>query len=409
MKYEKLRGAIQRASDKKYGPYLKSFRLHNFKAIEDSRVVRFTPLTVLIGNNGSGKSSLIEGLETYRTIVADGLDAAMSRWYDLGYIRNNRVGHDYIAGGIANETYTNPIRFEACGKVDVGSYRANMIVNAKPGMNGITIQEENIHAPDGTIYARDRSGACQIIRQNEASKLRRKYEAGESAMPGEVRRAITKWQFLSLLSGPMGQPMPKQMTTNGTVVLNRDGSNIAQYLLAIRTNNTDAFDGIVDAMRFVLDYAKNFEPVETRELLPTMYLKMLEQIRDHSIEIPSWLISTGTIRALALLAVLRNPDPPPLIVIEEIENGLDPRTIHMVLEEVRSVVQSGKSQVIMSTHSPYLLDLLPLQSLVLVQRENGGDPTFWRPSDSDDVMAWAKDFAPGQLYTAGRLFRGSKQ
>jgi predicted ATPase len=203
----------------------------------------------------------------------------------------------------------------------------------------------------------------------------------------------------------MGRPAIKRMASNGTMVLNRDGSNLAQYLLNIRAKDTGAFGGIVEAMRFVLDYARNIEPVETREIQPTMYLKMLEQMGDKSIEIPGWLISTGTIRILALLAVLRNPQPPPLIVVEEIENGLDPRTIHMVLDEIRTAVQGGQSQVILTTHSPYLLDLLPLQTLVVVERENGGNPVFWRPSDSGEIREWAERFAPGQLYTTGRLKR----
>jgi hypothetical protein len=50
-------------------PQLRSFRLKNFKAVRDRGVIRFTPLTVFIGNNGSGKSSIIEGLETSQTIV----------------------------------------------------------------------------------------------------------------------------------------------------------------------------------------------------------------------------------------------------------------------------------------------------------------------------------------------------
>ena len=53
---------------------LQTFRLRNFKAVRDSGEVHFTPLTVFIGNNGSGKSSLIEGLETFQSIVLHGLD-----------------------------------------------------------------------------------------------------------------------------------------------------------------------------------------------------------------------------------------------------------------------------------------------------------------------------------------------
>ncbi len=58
-------------------PVLRSFRLRNFKAVRDSGVIRFDPLTVFIGNNGSGKSSITEGLETLQSIIEHGLDKAM--------------------------------------------------------------------------------------------------------------------------------------------------------------------------------------------------------------------------------------------------------------------------------------------------------------------------------------------
>jgi predicted ATPase len=392
----------------KYGPWLKSFRLENFKAIQKSGPVRFTPLTVLIGNNGSGKSSLVEGLETYRTVVVDGLEKAMERWLGMPHVWNKRSRHNLLAGGVANETYENPIRFEAAGRVPEGTYRANMFINAAIGGNGTVIQEEGIDQPDGTHIARDRTGTCLTKKGDLTGRLRRKRDAGESAIPPEMRDAIKRWQFLSLLPDPMGRPVAKQMVPDDALTLSRDGSNLAQYLLAIRSKDVDTFDGIVESMRFVLDYAQDFQPIESREIQPTMYLKMLEQAQGVAVEIPGWLISTGTLRILAMLAVLRNPDPPPLIVIEEVENGLDPRTVHMILDEIREVVRSGRSQVILTTHSPYLLDLLPLQTMIVVQRENGGDPHFWRPSDSAQMQEWAKEFAPGQLYTGGRFQQGGR-
>jgi len=392
----------------KYGPFIKSFKLENFKAIQNSSTVSFTPLTVLIGNNGSGKSSLVEGLETYRSIVADGLDAAMQRWYGMDHVWNKRVRHNLIEKETTKKVYENPICFTLSGRYAEGPYRAKMVVNAKPGMNGFFIQEESVKTPYWREFNRDHKGSFQGNYRGELAKGIRKYEAGQSALPSELRDFVGRWQFLNLLPDPMGRPAAKTMASNGSIMLNRDGSNLAQYLLNIRARNAAAFNGIVEAMQFVLDYARNFEPVETREILPTMYLKMLEQLQDVKIEIPGWMISTGTIRILALLAVLRNPDPPPLIVMEEIENGLDPRTIHMMLDEIRTTVQTGQTQIIVTTHSPYLLDLLPLQTLVLVERENGGNPVFWRPSEVKEVQQWAKSFAPGQLYTKGRFQREVK-
>src|SRR5208283_4077286 len=73
---------------------LQSFRLQNFKAVRDSGVVKFTPLTVFVGNNGSGKSSLIEGLETFRNVVTFGLDAAMQQWRGFEHVWNHAVKHE---------------------------------------------------------------------------------------------------------------------------------------------------------------------------------------------------------------------------------------------------------------------------------------------------------------------------
>ncbi|RKY21690.1 MAG: chromosome segregation protein SMC, partial [Planctomycetota bacterium] len=51
----------------KLKPSLLSFCLKNFKAVQNSKTIRFTPLTVFIGNNGSGKSSIVEAMETFQS------------------------------------------------------------------------------------------------------------------------------------------------------------------------------------------------------------------------------------------------------------------------------------------------------------------------------------------------------
>jgi len=65
----------------------------------------------------------------------------------------------------------------------------------------------------------------------------------------------------------------------------------------------------------------------------------------------------------------------------------------------------GVTQVILTTHSPYLLDLLTLEHLVLVERDRDGAPRFRRPADDDVLATWANNFSPGKLYTMGNLSR----
>ena len=210
---------------------------------------------------------------------------------------------------------------------------------------------------------------------------------------------VLAWQVLPLSPERMGLPVPQQRT-KGAVRLANDGSNVADFLLDMRRQDANAFNGIVETMAFVLPYAKDIQPTLTSSEIER---KAWLQLSEDTFKVPGWLLSTGTLRMLALLALLRHPSPPPLIVVEEIENGLDPRSIHLIVEEIRSAVLAGVTQVVVTTHSPYLLDLLTLEHLVVVERDGEGHPRFIRPADHKNLQAWAQEFAPGKLYTMGNL------
>ncbi|MEJ7676533.1 MAG: AAA family ATPase [Segetibacter sp.] len=117
-------------------------------------------------------------------------------------------------------------------------------------------------------------------------------------------------------------------------------------------------------------------------------------------------LSTGTLRIVALLAVFRHPQPAPVVVIEELENGLDPRTIHLIISEIRNFIENTGSQVIFTTHSPYLLDLLNLNEIVFVEKTDS-DVKFSKPGDNKEITEWAEKFTLGKLYTMSRLNKRS--
>ena len=81
---------------------LSSFCLKNFKAVQDSKTIKFTPLTAFVGNNGSGKSSIVEAMETFQSVVLNGLDEAMIPWHGFEYIWNKAKEHKTIKGKISN-------------------------------------------------------------------------------------------------------------------------------------------------------------------------------------------------------------------------------------------------------------------------------------------------------------------
>lgn len=377
---------------------LNSIAVENFKAIRKSGTVKMTPLTVFIGNNGSGKSSLIEGLETYQETVLHGLDAAMGHWLGFEHIWNKRARHNRKFIGAEGETYENPMVFALRGRYSRGSFTARMEISADLGINGVRVERESIKLPDGRRIRRDRRGYTHIVRKSD-SKREEQYHLSESATPRDMARVVESWQFLSFDPGRMGMPA-RQLMAPEPCKLHRDGSNLGQYLWEIRERDLVSFEGILEALRFVLPFASDIQPSITREIERLVHLQMTEK----DFKVPGWLLSTGTLRILAILAALRHPNPPPLLVIEEVENGLDPRTMHLLVEEIRAAITAQTSQVILTTHSPYFLDLLDLSHIIVTERVNG-EPTFVRPNE-DELTEWAKSFSPGRLYTMGRLTRG---
>ena len=407
-------------------PDLQSFRLKNFKAVQDSGIIKFTPLTVFIGNNGSGKSSIIEGLEMLYAITEQGLDSAMRPWLDFKNIWNQAVPHELAKQGEdgVRSYLTNPMSFDLQGSLEVEtslialngkprriSVRSSMDITTGPTYDDLFIKRERLtqRGPNSFSFAFERDDSGNVTGNYTVDEVKKPLQTRLAyddtvinvslPAPHEValKSFISNWQFISLVPQEMGMPKPRRRTVRD-IRLEKDGSNIAEYLLSINEIDKTAFAGIVKTLQSILPYTRDLQPTLTSELERAVYLQLTEQ----DFKIPGWLLSTGTLRILALLALLRHPFPPPLIVIEEIENGLDPRSVAIIVEEIRSVIENGKSQIIITTHSPYLLDLLSLSQIVMVERIDN-QPAFTRPADQETLQIWAEKFSPGTLYTMNKL------
>jgi predicted ATPase len=394
---------------------IKSIEVQNFKAIGRSKI-KLSPLTAFIGYNGTGKSSILEALETYSIIVTQGLNSGMSLFkgfehiYYKGkkknkYFKKNGIKFQYapikfclnfnIAG--CNAKISTSIAQELDGKKTVyfleEKYEGESLEpdygNEPHKVSGLRTKHDALRLPDSIHYSiKYLWSFSQGSYEPDTSLFNRAIEIAEY---------FRKWQFLSMNTFLMGNPLP-QKQTGGIVTLNKDGSNVAEYILSIREADPEIFQGIVETMQYVLPYAKDIQPTITSELERLVYMQISEQ----DFKVPGWLLSTGTLKLLALLAIFRNPNPSPLVVIEELENGLDPRSIHLILSEIRRFLAKKDCQVIITSHSPYLLDLLKLDEIILVEKTDS-QAEFSRPADNNEMQVWAGKYTPGRLYTMSRL------
>jgi predicted ATPase len=378
---------------------LDSIRIRNFKAIHDAGAVKLTPLTVLIGNNGSGKSSLVEALETAKTMAIGDIDSAMQLWRGIEHIRYKGQKPQYRHDETGDLRARTALEFHLRGWFGGKRFKAASVINERGGSNEVFFESESVEIGADHFQRQDRD--FSITAGGHKGRPKDVLPPARSLVGERLFEYIRRWQFLRLSPHEMGQPLP-QTRSRSEIQLATDGSNVAEYLLEIRNLDQNAFEGIIETLQFVLPYASDMQPAITSELERAVYLQMTEA----DYKVPGWLLSTGTLRVLALLSCLRHPNPPPLLVIEELENGLDPRTVHLFVEEIRAALAGGAMQIIITTHSPFLLDLFDLSHLVIVERVEGR-PTFTRPNN-EALAEWSKSFSPGRLYTMGRLTQGDR-
>ncbi|HEY6330392.1 MAG TPA: ATP-binding protein, partial [Blastocatellia bacterium] len=338
--------------------------------MQDSGLIKFTPLTVLIGYNGSGKSSLIEGLELIQTIGTTDVDEAVGDWQGFEHIWHKGVPHEPIRQRDGRVVLTNPMSLQFDGSaLDAARPRSvSATIELTLGESGqLVVCDEEIVFGRWWSYRRDSSGLViakrppkevAAARMGNDPVFRRRPNAkgvlsnldrlseDETLIKHILHDVVWGWQFVALAPNGMGGSSPLKRT-GARILFDEDGSNLAEYLLEIKNQDEAAFRDIFETLRYVLPYAVDLEPAISEELEQSVYLRFSEQ----GFNIPGWVMSQGTLRLLGLLALLRHPSPPTLLVIEEIENGLDPRVIHLIVEEMLQATGSGRTQIIVTTHS----------------------------------------------------------
>jgi len=162
--------------------------------------------------------------------------------------------------------------------------------------------------------------------------------------------------------------MAKQSTGGSAVELERYGNNIVPYV-ARMLRDKRLREHLLTDLREAVPYIQNIEP---DRVLTFQTLRFSEQDTGIQFQLPD--MSDGTIRLLGLLAVLRQPVPPAVVVIEEPENAMHAYAINHFLAVARRVAMSGAfaSQVFFTSHSPAVVDgVLSVEALHETQSQTG--------------------------------------
>ena len=176
--------------------------------------------------------------------------------------------------------------------------------------------------------------------------------------------------------------------------LRSDGSNLPVFLLGLRESKAPAdqaaWSRIEGTIRRVAPFIAELTPREDRHSIK------LEWRDDLGATFGPAHLSDGTLRALALITALAQPEGslPLVSCVDEPELGLHPAALEMVCGLISSV--STRRQVIVSTQSPVLLDHFEPGQVVVTERHDGA--TLLKRLDAARLADWLEDYSLSELY-----------
>jgi predicted ATPase len=383
---------------------LTSLGIQGFKALFDASL-SLGPFTLIIGRNGSGKSSAIEAIQWLRDATFLGVGAATSGYVDFVELLNRRSNTLALDVHFQRDPHARPIHYTLRVGTPPRSVRPiveyeRCVVGKTSGARTIVRSRKGARGP-ANRWIIGRGGNVLVRDGNELGlKYTRTHgAAGAQDLVDFLERAV----FLRLSPTAIAAPSRSEHHV-WSPLLSDDGHDLASLLLRMPASGRGR---VAERLRAIFPAV---EALDVRAVGNEHRFTVRERMRSRGgtrpFDIPSSLLSEGMRRLVAIFALLELDPPPSLLVIEEIENGLDPWTLEQVLDALREV--SGKIQIVLTTHSPFLLDHVRPEEVIHVRRAKG-DTTYEPVAELDQVARYAQVLAPGAMYLSDVFRSGAEK
>ena len=385
---------------------IEHIEIRNYRAFKSAVFSDVSQLSVLIGANGSGKSTFFDVILFLKDALQGTVKSAVTR---RGGFREivSRGQHGPISITIKFRTKNRRLATYILeishhdGQVfiekEILRYRRGSrgrpwhFVDFSNG-KGLAITNESVYGQAGAQEEREE------FELGDPSTLAIKGLGQFAGFPivSEFRNMIEHWHISNFHISEA-----RKISDFGySEHLSSSGDNIAQAAKFMYDNHRGNFNKILDNLRNRVPGVQNVEARTTEDG------RLILRFQDEFFSDPfvTKYVSDGTIKMFAYLILLNDPNPHPLLAIEEPENQLYPSLLEPLIEEFRGYAASG-GQVFVSTHSSEFLSGADLSEIYVLKKVKGFSSVY-RPKDSNEIRSLiALGERPSSLWRQG-LFEG---
>ncbi len=370
----------------------------------ESTQLELQSLNVLIGPNGSGKSNLLEAIALLRATPNRGsphdLRTVIGRGGGVGewIWKGDPKGVATLEAVVDNPLGQQPLRHMLAFRSEQQTFRLydERIENENPypGETGPYFYYRYHH---GQPVLNIKNGQRRLTSESvelDQSILAQRYDP---EIYPEVSRLVSTYEKIRLYrewafgrNTVFREPQKADMRSDR---LEEDFSNLGLFLNRLR-RHPKAKGALLNALQDLYEGLTDFDVSVEGGTVQVFFTE-----GDYTI--PATRLSDGTLRYLCLLAILCDPDPPPLIGIEEPELGLHPDILPKLADLL--IQASERTQLIVTTHSDVLVDALTEHPEAVVVCEKQAGQTVMRRLDPQALAHWLESYRLGELWTSGEL------
>ena len=406
-------------------PRLLGLRVQNYKSLVDVSLGQVgygqgTPLPSLscfIGPNGSGKSTLLDAFGFMADCLREGVEAACDKPQRGGLSKLRSQGR---GGPIRFDLYyretpqSRPITYsfavDAPGGVPV-VFDESLRQRRKGQKHGRPYPFLRLENGEGRVWAGeqtelDENATSLEVRLDDRGRLGITTLGNLKEHPRIVglRSYIENW-YLSYFLPDAARSLPP---AGAQKHLNRTGENLGNVVQYLERTHPSRFQRVLDQI------ARKIPGIESISHERSPDGRLLLRFNEQGYEDPFFQqsMSDGTLKMFMYLLLLEDPEPFPLIGIEEPENGLYHKLLEELARELFHHAEGGqdKTQVFITTHSPYFVDALRPDQVWLMEKDIEGKTQARRTADMGIVSQMIEEGIPlGSLWYSNHFeerFRG---
>jgi predicted ATPase len=403
---------------------LEGIRIENYRALKKVQMGKtiatrdhepLPKMVALIGPNGAGKSSFLDALGFLGDCLTRSVEEACDMEHRGGFERMRTSGQkrpivfDLYYRETANAkpiSYELHIDLDDKGRPSVAYERLRQRNENQRMGQPLSYLELTFglgYAWTGKKDKATNKNVKEPVELDDPRKLGIVSLGNLSQHPNIVRfrRFLEGW-YLSYFEPSKARTLP---AAGAHKHLNRTGENLANYLQFMERQL-----GSTEFNKLLAKVAKAIPGVQRIHSKPSDDKRLLIQFNERGYKDVFYQsdMSDGTLKFLAYLLLLEDPEPSPLIGIEEPENGLHHKLLGPLAQTMRTYAQGGGPQVFVTTHSPYFVDALTPAEVWTIDKGEDGFSQIRCAADEPTVEAMFNEGLPlGGLWFSGHFGHGS--